>query len=101
MANEKLQAYLIDELKKEGINAVAPTLEKELFRMIPKHEKGVWASPWSHRHMAFAAGLGSFGLSDGFINEKVLYKPNLSRFLICRQESIIKHNNEMNLPLLP
>ncbi len=70
MANEKLQAYLIAELKKEGINAVAPTREKEIFRMIPKHENGVWASPWSHRHMAFAAGLGSFGLSDGFINEK-------------------------------
>ena len=70
MANEKLQAYLVDELKIEGINAIAPTLEKKLFRMIPKHENGVWASTWSHRHMAFAAGLGSFGLSDGFLNKK-------------------------------
>ncbi|NVM53633.1 MAG: 4Fe-4S binding protein [Candidatus Helarchaeota archaeon] len=69
-ANERLQAYLVDELKKEGINAIAPILEKELFKMLPKHENGVWASTWSHRHMAFAAGLGSFGLSDGFINEK-------------------------------
>ncbi|HUX98016.1 MAG TPA: hypothetical protein VMV49_00555 [Candidatus Deferrimicrobium sp.] len=38
--------------------------------MIPKYENGVWASTWSHRHMAFAAGLGSFGLSDGFLNER-------------------------------
>ena len=25
---------------------------------------------WSHRHNCFAAGLGSFGLSDGFINPR-------------------------------
>jgi epoxyqueuosine reductase QueG len=69
-ANEKLQAYLVKELANVGIIALAPILEKKLFRMLPKHEKGVWASTWSHRHMAFAAGLGSFGLSDGFINER-------------------------------
>lgn len=28
------------------------------------------ASNWSHRHTAFAAGMGTFGLSDGFITEK-------------------------------
>lgn len=28
------------------------------------------SSKWSHRHAAFAAGLGTFGLSDGFISEK-------------------------------
>lgn len=28
------------------------------------------ASVWSHRHSAYAAGLGTFGLSDGFITEK-------------------------------
>jgi epoxyqueuosine reductase len=69
-ANEKLQQYLVNTLKKEGINAVAPAIENELFRMIPKHENSIWVSTWSHRHMAFAAGLGSFGLSDGFLNER-------------------------------
>lgn len=69
-ANEKLQKFLVNELQNEGVNAIAPSIEKELFKMIPKYENGVWVSTWSHRHMAFAAGLGSFGLSDGFINEK-------------------------------
>jgi epoxyqueuosine reductase QueG len=69
-ANQKLQKYLCNELKKEGINAVAPMTQGYMFRIHRKHKKGVWASTWSHRHMAFAAGLGSFGLSDGFINEK-------------------------------
>ena len=70
LANEKLQKFLVEELQKEGVNAVAPSIENELFRMLPKIENSIWVSTWSHRHMAFAAGLGSFGLSDGFINQK-------------------------------
>jgi len=69
-ANIKLQKLLLSELNKEGINAVAPITENFLFRIHKKHENGVWASTWSHRHMCFAAGLGAFGLSDGFINGK-------------------------------
>ncbi|MFX0071976.1 MAG: epoxyqueuosine reductase, partial [Candidatus Hermodarchaeota archaeon] len=65
-ANQNLQKYLVMELEKEGINAVAPMTQAYMFRINRK----IWASTWSHRHMAFAAGLGSFGLSDGFINEK-------------------------------
>ena len=47
--------------------------EKILYEVHKKHPEayqGVWASTWSHRHMCFAAGLGSFGLSDGFINAR-------------------------------
>lgn len=69
-ANKKLWLHLLSELKKEGINGVAPMAEAYLFKINKKHDKGVWASTWSHRHMAFSAGLGSFGWSDGFINEK-------------------------------
>jgi len=69
-ANQKLQKFLVNELNKQGINALAPMTETYLFKVLRKHENGVWASTWSHRHMAFAAGLGSFGLSDGFINER-------------------------------
>ncbi len=29
-----------------------------------------YASNWSHRHAAYAAGMGTFGLSDGFISER-------------------------------
>ncbi|NHI92957.1 MAG: epoxyqueuosine reductase [Candidatus Lokiarchaeota archaeon] len=69
-SNELLQRFLVSELESAGIPAVAPITENSLFQMLPKYGDGVWASTWSHRHMAFAAGLGSFGLSDGFINEK-------------------------------
>ena len=69
-ANQKLQDFLVDELQKEGIDAVAPANQSHMFKIFRKHENGVWASTWSHRHVAYAAGLGSFGLSDGFINEK-------------------------------
>lgn len=67
-SNVKLQKYLVQELKKEGITSVAPQTEDYLFKIHQIHEKGVWASTWSHRHMLFASGLGSFGISDGFIN---------------------------------
>ncbi|MFX1570233.1 MAG: 4Fe-4S binding protein [Promethearchaeota archaeon] len=64
--NMNIQSFLIEELKKIGIHAFAPTLDKKLFRINRK----IWASNWSHRHNCYAAGLGSFGLSDGFINPR-------------------------------
>jgi len=64
--NVKTQTHLINELKKLGINAMAPTQEKHLFKSYRK----ILASNWSHRHCCFASGLGSFGLSDGFINSR-------------------------------
>ncbi|MBD3212856.1 MAG: epoxyqueuosine reductase [Candidatus Lokiarchaeota archaeon] len=68
--NVAIQQHIIDELEKEGIFALAPMMHSFMWKILKKHEKGVWASKWSHRHMCFAAGLGSFGLSDGFMNEK-------------------------------
>ncbi len=65
-SNKKIQSFLVSELNKLKINAFAPTLDKRLFKV----NKEIWASNWSHRHNCFAAGLGSFGLSDGFINER-------------------------------
>ncbi|MFX1499564.1 MAG: 4Fe-4S binding protein [Promethearchaeota archaeon] len=65
-ANESIQKYLVGELKKLEINAFAPILDKRLFNV----NREIWASNWSHRHNCFAAGLGSFGLSDGFINPR-------------------------------
>ncbi|MFX1419650.1 MAG: 4Fe-4S binding protein [Promethearchaeota archaeon] len=64
--NRNIQEYLIEELKKFEIIAFAPTLDKRIFKV----NKEIWASNWSHRHNCFAAGLGSFGLSDGFINAR-------------------------------
>jgi epoxyqueuosine reductase len=64
--NMNIQQHLVDELGKLGIYAFAPTLANKLFKINRK----IWASNWSHRHSCFAAGLGSFGLSDGFINSQ-------------------------------
>lgn len=67
--NQNIQKFLVNKLNSLGILALTPANERYLFKVHRKHKKGVWASTWSHRHMAYAAGLGSFGLSDGFINK--------------------------------
>ncbi len=59
---------VISEFEKKGIPAVAIDLLPEWSRMTStKH--GI-ASKWSHRHTAFVAGLGTFGLSDGLITKQ-------------------------------
>ena len=55
-------------LEKEGIKAASIDQIKEFSRHTSEN-LGI-ASNWSHRHTAFAAGMGTFGLSDGFITEK-------------------------------
>ena len=64
--NQKLQGHIVSVLEREGHLAVAPAIEKSLFRMLVDERVG-WASTWSQRHVAFSAGLGTFGLSDGLI----------------------------------
>jgi epoxyqueuosine reductase len=59
---------IVSHLMGRGILAVSP----DVTPMFNKKRYPVvgWASPWSHRHMAYAAGLGSFGIHDFFITEK-------------------------------
>jgi epoxyqueuosine reductase QueG len=64
--NRRLQDHLVSALEAKGHFAVAPEAEEEIFRIL-KDERVGWASAWSQRHVAFSAGLGTFGLSDGFI----------------------------------
>ncbi len=64
--NRKLQAHVVALLEERGHLAVAPELEDELFRIFVDERVG-WTSCWSQRHVAFSAGLGTFGLSDGLI----------------------------------
>jgi epoxyqueuosine reductase QueG len=66
--NIRLRTHIVDELKKAGYPAVAPMLS----HLWKQHmsEKYLFASSWSERHAAYAAGLGTFGLSDGLITEK-------------------------------
>ena len=59
---------IITRLMQSGILAVAPD-HTPLMRK-KRYPNSGWASPWSHRHVAYAAGLGTFGLHDFLITEK-------------------------------
>jgi epoxyqueuosine reductase QueG len=50
-----------------GYRAVSPSIKP--FFKIESNEKGPYSN-WSERHIAFAAGHGTFSLNDGFITEK-------------------------------
>jgi epoxyqueuosine reductase len=66
--NTALKKHLITFLEDLGHIAVAPPLSPT-FQYI-RDEKVGWASPWSERHVAYACGLGTFSLNDGFITPK-------------------------------
>ena len=66
--NSALKKHVVTFLEDLGHIAVAPTLSPT-FQFI-RDEKVGWASPWSERHMAYACGLGTFSLNDGFITPK-------------------------------
>lgn len=57
------QAFLVSLLEQLGAKAVAPSLD-------PRYKVVKRISNWSERHTAFAAGLGTFGLTRGIITEK-------------------------------
>ena len=65
--NDKLRAYVAEFLTNMGHLAVAPYLQP--YFKIYTNEKGPYSN-WSERHMAYAAGHGTFSLSDGFITER-------------------------------
>ncbi|MDP3062714.1 MAG: epoxyqueuosine reductase [Chloroflexota bacterium] len=66
--NFRLARHLVVMLEDMGFHAVAPELESwfEVRRDVANGP----ASRWSQRHVAYAAGLGTFGLNDGFITPK-------------------------------
>jgi epoxyqueuosine reductase len=66
-SNDALRRYIIELLTGAGYLAIAPVLQPS-FKMFSS-EKGM-SSSWSERHIAFAAGQGTFSLSDGFITER-------------------------------
>jgi len=66
--NDKLRRHVVEVLKQKGIEAVAPMLSPLWERKTS--ERYGFASTWSERHAAHAAGLGTFGLSDGLITPK-------------------------------
>jgi epoxyqueuosine reductase len=65
--NNALARNLVSILEELGYHAVAPELAG--FYGMKRLPNGL-ASTWSHRHAAYAAGLGTFSLNDGLITEK-------------------------------
>lgn len=61
---QKLTDYIQSILYQEGFETVCPTTSGKLRMITP------YIATWSERHAAYAAGLGTFGLSKGLITEK-------------------------------
>ena len=66
--NVRLRKRVVEALQKAGHEAVAPQLAAAWEKK--KSEQYVFASTWSERHAAYAAGLGTFGLCDGLITPR-------------------------------
>ncbi len=64
--NEALREYVVELLTGMGYLAAAPMLQP-YFR-VDRNEQGPYSN-WSERHIAYAAGQGTFSLSDGLITE--------------------------------
>lgn len=63
--NVKLRKCVVESCESKGYRAIAPGLTPQFsMRISPKFG---FASTWSERHAAYAAGLGTFGLCDGLI----------------------------------
>jgi len=65
--NNALREQVVKLLTERGYRAVAPVIQP--YFKIETSEKGDYSN-WSERHIAYAAGLGTFSLSDGFITER-------------------------------
>ena len=68
----KAGAMLVELLKAQGWNAICPAASPEMAPIFlddadPAHS---FTSNWSERHVAYAAGLGTFSLSKGLITER-------------------------------
>jgi epoxyqueuosine reductase QueG len=66
--NAALRRHVADRLRQAGHSAVAPMLVPNW--TVVKSERFSYASSWSERHAAHAAGLGTFGLCDGLITAR-------------------------------
>lgn len=66
--NVDLRRHVVKSLKETGHAAIAPMLVPNW--TIVKSQRFSYASSWSERHAAHAAGLGTFGLCDGLITAK-------------------------------
>lgn len=61
---DRITDYIQSILEREGFETICPTTSGRLRMITP------YISTWSERHAAYAAGLGTFGLSKGLITQK-------------------------------
>lgn len=69
---EALSLHLAAALCEAGFEAVAPSLSPDFWTVSEPQSPGgpAFTSNWSERHVAFACGLGTFGLSRGLITRR-------------------------------
>ena len=67
-ANRGLHLALLEALRSAGYEAIAPALTPAWGEV--GQLTNDWRSTWSERHVAYVAGLGTFGLSGGLITAK-------------------------------
>jgi len=66
--NVLLRQRIVGLLRDEGLLALAP-MDSQYWQMIMDEQVG-FASSWSERHAAYAAGLGTFSLNDALITPR-------------------------------
>jgi epoxyqueuosine reductase QueG len=66
--SQSIVREIVTDLMHRGILAISPDVTPMFNKK--RYPKVGWASPWSHRHIAYAAGLGTFGMQDFLITEK-------------------------------
>jgi len=66
--NAALRRHVADRLRQAGHAAIAPMLAPNW--TVVQSARFSYASSWSERHAAHAAGLGTFGLCDGLITAR-------------------------------
>ena len=66
--NTALRTHVAEQLEQAGHAAVPPMLVPAWTTL--KSQRFSYASAWSERHAAYAAGLGTFGLCDGLITAR-------------------------------
>lgn len=66
--NENIRRHMVRLLEQAGYAAIAPHLE-QVKQGLDIFGSG-FSSHWSERHVAFTAGLGTFGLSAGLITKR-------------------------------
>jgi epoxyqueuosine reductase QueG len=71
---DRICRFAEELLKKEGFSALAPMIDPRIGRgntpITDRADQNCYPSNWSERHAAYAAGLGTFGLSRGLISRK-------------------------------